>query len=154
VLANPALVEAGRAAPGPVALDLSGCNVLVVDDQEDSRELLVRLLHQSGATVLPCPSAHTALEVLSATRFDLLVADIAMPEVDGYELIDHVRHLCDANAAIPSVAVTAYAGKEDRDRAITAGYDAYCPKPLDAAEFTSVIASLLPTRRASPRTAS
>src|SRR5688572_15070494 len=59
---------------GPFTLDLSGTKVLVVDDQDDSRELLARMLHQCGAMVLQCPSAHTALERLSSTRFDLLVA--------------------------------------------------------------------------------
>ena len=149
VPANRAPAEPARANPGPVTLDLSGRNVLVVDDQEDSRELLVRLLHQHGATVLQCPSAHTALEALAATRFDLLVADIAMPEVDGYELIELVRQLPNSHGVMPSVAVTAYARREDRDQALAAGYDGYCPKPLDAGEFTSVIASLLTTQRTS-----
>jgi PAS domain S-box-containing protein len=142
VLDNQAPVESGRAAAGPVTADLSGRKVLVVDDQEDSRELLVRLLHQYGASVRQCPSADSAFEALSSARFDLLVADIAMPDVDGYELIERVRHLRDSGRGIPAIAVTAYARNEDRDRALAAGYDGYCPKPLDAALFMSVIAEL------------
>ena len=123
-------------------MDLSGLNVLVVDDLEDSRELLVRVLHHWGAKVLQCPSAHTALAALSSTRFDLLVADIAMPEVDGYELIQRVRRLEDGRGRVPAIAVTAYARREDRDRAFAAGYNGYCPKPLDTAEFSRIIAEL------------
>jgi CheY-like chemotaxis protein len=124
-------------------LDLTGRTVLVVDDLEDSRELLVRVLHQWGATVLACPSAHTALTALSATTFDLLVADIAMPELDGYDLIERVRRLDDGNGRVRAIAVTAYARREDRDRALEAGYDGHCSKPLDTAEFSRVIAGLL-----------
>jgi PAS domain S-box-containing protein len=126
-------------------VDLAGWNVLVVDDVEDSRELLVRLLHQWGATVLQCPSAHTALAALSSTRFDLLIADIAMPELDGYDLIERVRRLGDDKGRVRAIAVTAYARREDRDRALDAGYDGYCPKPLDAGEFSRAIAELFTT---------
>jgi PAS domain S-box-containing protein len=131
------------------AVDLTGCNVLVVDDLEDSRELLVRLLHEWGAMVLQCPSAHTALAALSATRFDLLVADIAMPDLDGYDLIEHVRRLNNERGQVPAIAVTAYARREDRDRALAAGYNGYCAKPLDTAEFALVIGELLTARQSS-----
>jgi PAS domain S-box-containing protein len=132
---------------GPAAseatLDLSGYKVLVVDDLEDSRELLGNLLHRWGATVLPCASAHTALAALSSATFDLLIADIAMADLDGYDLIERVRRAGDSRADIPAIAVTAYARREDRARAIAAGYNGHCPKPLDAAELGGVIAELL-----------
>ena len=125
--------------------DLSGYKVLVVDDLEDSRELLVRVLHQWGATALQCPSAHSALVALSSTTFDLLVADIAMPDLDGYDLIERVRRLDGMRGRVAAIAVTACARREDRDRAIAAGYDGYCPKPLDTSEFARVIAELFST---------
>jgi PAS domain S-box-containing protein len=131
------------------ATDLSGYKVLVVDDLDDSRELLVRLLHQWGARVMQCPSAHTALATLASTKFDLLVADIAMPDLDGYDLIERVRQLGNTAAQIPAVAVTAYARREDRDRALLAGYDGHCPKPLDTAEFARVIGNLLRVQQSS-----
>ena len=135
---------------GDAAVDLSGFNVLVVDDLEDSRELLVRVLHHWGAKVLQCPSAHTALAALAGTRFDLLVADIGMPDLDGYDLIERVRRLDDCHGRMPAIAVTAYARREDRERAFAAGFNGYCPKPLDNAEFARVIAELFttPIRRA------
>ena len=148
IAAGVALTERAAAA-GEATVDLSGLNVLVVDDLEDSRELLVRVLHHWGAQVLQCPSAHTALAALAATRFDLLVADIAMPELDGYDLIERVRHLNDGHGRVPAIAVTAYARREDRDRAFAAGYDGYCPKPLDTVEFARVIAELFKADEAS-----
>jgi PAS domain S-box-containing protein len=135
-------VERG-AATAESDLDLSGYKVLVVDDLEDSREMLVRLLHQWGARVMQCPSAHTAMATLTSTRFDLLVADIAMPDLDGYDLIESVRRLGNATAHIPAIAVTAYARREDRDRAFLAGYNGHCAKPLDTAEFAYVVGALL-----------
>ena len=141
-------LERGATA-GEAAIDLSGYKVLVVDDLEDSREMLVRLLHQWGARVMQCPSAHTAMATLASTRFDLLVADIAMPDLDGYDLIESVRHLPTATAHIPAIAVTAYARREDRDRAILAGYNGHCPKPLDTVEFARVISTLLSKQQSS-----
>ena len=138
-------VARSHVAPSEATPDLSGFKVLVVDDLEDSRELLVRVLDQWGATVLQCPSAHSALVALSSTTFDLLVADIAMPDLDGYDLIERVRCLDGVRGRVPAIAVTAYARRQDRDRAIAAGYDGYCPKPLDTAEFARVIAQLFTT---------
>jgi PAS domain S-box-containing protein len=142
-----AAVERASTAAGDARIDLSGINVLVVDDLEDSRELLVRVLHHWGAKVLQCPSAHTALAALSSTRFDLLVADIAMPDLDGYDLIERLRRFEDGRGRVPAIAVTAYARREDRDRAFAAGYNGYCPKPLDTTEFARVIAELFSASR-------
>jgi CheY-like chemotaxis protein len=66
-----------------------------------------------------------------------------MPDLDGYDLIEQVRLLEDGHGRVPAIAVTAYARREDRDRAFAAGYDGYCPKPLDTAEFARVIDKLL-----------
>jgi CheY-like chemotaxis protein len=101
---------------------------------------------------LQCPSAHTALAALSSTRFDLLVADIAMPDIDGYDLIERVRRLGDGRGRLPAIAVTAYARREDRERALAAGYDGYCPKPLDSADLMQAIADLFKDREYSRAT--
>jgi CheY-like chemotaxis protein len=82
-------------------------------------------------------------------RFDLLVADIAMPDVDGYDLIDRVRRLGDGRGLLPAIAVTAYARREDRERARAAGYNGYCSKPLDSAELMRVITGLRGDRQQS-----
>ena len=134
-LSHPA---ASSVAPAhrPAALRFDGITVLVVDDQRDSRELVAALLEQRGAGVVQCDSAAGALELAAAQPFQLLIADIAMPEVDGYELIARLRA---RGFQAPAVAVTAYARPEDYHRAIAAGYSAYCPKPIDAAHLLGVV---------------
>ena len=126
--------------PRDTELRLDGATVLVVDDQPDSRELLAALLDRCGARVVQCDSADTALEILNARPITLLVADIAMPVVDGYELIEHARR---AKIGVPAVAVSAYARPEDRKRALAAGYKAYCAKPLEASEFLRIVSRVL-----------
>jgi CheY-like chemotaxis protein len=114
--------------------------VVVVDDERDARELLATLLGRCGARVIQCESAAEALDVLRSTPVQLIVADIAMPDVDGNELIRRART---ANIHIPAVAVSAYARPEDRREALAAGYNAYCSKPLDAAEFLRTVHNVL-----------
>ena len=115
---------------------LKGLRVLVVDDQTDSRELLAALLERQGAQVVTCDGALAALETLKTGTFHLLVADIAMPGVDGYGLIARARA---ARQGIPAIAVSAYARLEDRVRALSCGYNDYCAKPVDAAELLAVV---------------
>jgi PAS domain S-box-containing protein len=114
--------------------------VLVVDDQRDSRELLAMLFSECGAQVVQCASAVEALGAFGNRDIQLLVADIAMPDVDGYELIDRVRVL---RPDLASIAVTAYARPEDRRRALAAGYDACAAKPIDARELFRVVRDVL-----------
>jgi signal transduction histidine kinase/ActR/RegA family two-component response regulator len=119
---------------------LHGATVLVVDDQHDSRELLAAIFGRLGADTVQCGSAVSALEVLRVRPVSLLVADIAMPGLDGYELIQHVRRMRDG---VPAVAVSAYARPEDRQRAIAAGYNGYCAKPIEAADLLQTVNRVL-----------
>jgi CheY-like chemotaxis protein/nitrogen-specific signal transduction histidine kinase len=141
------LTAGSIAGPGAarVAEDvrLDGRRVLVVDDQQDSCDLLAMLLEQRGATVLACDSAGKAVERLRDGRIDLLIADIAMPEMDGYRLI---RDLRQRGVELPAVAVTAYARPDDRRRALASGYSAYCAKPIDARVLLRTVHALLEAR--------
>jgi CheY-like chemotaxis protein len=119
---------------------LDGRRVLVVDDQADARELLAVMLQHSGADVRQCASAAEALECCRTSEVDLLVSDIAMPGVDGHELIGRLRTL---RADLPAVAVSAYARPEDRYTALAAGYNAYCAKPVEASDLLRVIEGVL-----------
>lgn len=110
-----------------------------MDDQLDSRDLLATLFQRRGAEVLQCSSAVAALETMNARLVHLLVADLAMPDVDGFELIERVRR----TRHLPAIAVSAYARPEDRSKAFAAGYSGYCAKPLDAAGFLSVVGRVL-----------
>jgi signal transduction histidine kinase/CheY-like chemotaxis protein len=122
---------------------LEGLGVLVVDDHADARETIGMVLRQSGADVRLAGSAPEALVVLSHAKIDVLVSDLGMPTVDGYALMRHVRAMERASArpAVTAVAVSAYAGQEYRDRALSAGFDAHAGKPVDPHELLAVIAS-------------
>jgi PAS domain S-box-containing protein len=123
--------------------DLGGVVVLVVDDERDARDLVHRLLAQCDAEVLTAPSAADALPLITSHRPHVLVSDIGMPEIDGYEFLRRVRGLGPGHGGnVPAVALTAFARSEDRTRAILAGYQMYLAKPVEPAELTAVVASL------------
>jgi len=126
--------------PSTPDLGLAGSTVLVVDDQSDSRDLLALLFNRAGATVVSCDSAMSALDALDRGTPALVVADLAMPDVDGYRLIADIRQRW---PDLPAVAVSAYARPEDRARAIDAGFDGYCSKPFETAELWRAVASAL-----------
>jgi PAS domain S-box-containing protein len=129
-----------RAADPGVRLRMDGATVVVVDDQADSRDVLGVLLEESGARVILCEDATAALEALETPGVDLLVADLAMPHIDGYELIRRVRQ---RGSAVPAVAVSAFARMQDRTRARAMGFNGYCTKPIDAAHFRQVIREVM-----------
>jgi PAS domain S-box-containing protein len=122
---------------------LPGLRVLVVDDEEDARELVRAILTQAGATVETTATADEALELLSKETFDVLVSDIAMPERDGYSLIRALReHGSPQVRAMPAAALTAYARPEDRARAIAAGFQLHLTKPVDPSNLVEIVGSL------------
>ncbi len=120
---------------------LSGLRVLVVDDDVDTLELMATALKSRQATVTAVSSAVDALIAIKANRPDVLISDIAMPDEDGYALIEKVRSLDHGEEqTIPAVAITAYAKDEDRERALSSGFQIYLPKPVELTELVSVIA--------------
>jgi PAS domain S-box-containing protein len=122
---------------------LSGVRVLVVDDDEDARGVLSAVLGSYGAEVTTATNAAQALEILAADSPNVLVSDINMPGMDGYELIRRVRAMeRERGGKIPAVALTAYARAEDRVRALQAGYQMHVPKPIEPAELEVVVATL------------
>jgi PAS domain S-box-containing protein len=122
---------------------LDGIRVLVVEDEPDALALLVRVLGESGATVTASGSAEHALAGLGGEPVDVLVSDIGMPGMDGYELIRRVRALPDAaRAGVPAIAVSAYARTEDGEQALAAGYQRYLAKPVDVPGLIAEIAGL------------
>lgn len=144
--------EIGR----PLSLDnalLAGKRVLVVDDDRESAAITQTILSRAGAVVEVVHSADAALDALEDSAYDAMLSDIAMPEVDGYTLMHRVRAMPSETAAIPAVALTAFARQDDRDAALRAGYDAHTPKPIAPDELLLVVAGVLTRRRpsASPR---
>ena len=130
-----------KEAPEP-SDSLSGMRVLVVEDEPDTCEFLERFLGSYGAEVVLARSAAEALSRLSAEKVDIVVSDIGLPDVDGYDLMHRIRQLpTSAGGAVPAIALTAYARTEDRTRAFRAGYQAHLAKPIEPAELVATIAS-------------
>lgn len=130
---------------------LQDIRVLVVEDEADNRDLIRRMLEAHGAQVFTAATASEAIAQASNQRPDILVSDIGLPDVDGYELIRRIRRLeAEGLDSIPAVALTAFARSEDRTRALRAGYQAHIAKPVEPAELIATLASfvdLLPADR-------
>jgi CheY-like chemotaxis protein len=134
----------GGAAPGFKRPDLSGITVLVVEDQDDARDLITRVLTECDAEVLGASTADEALRAVERDRPDVIVSDIAMPDVDGYELLRRVRALGPAHGGrIPAIALTAFARSEDRTRALRAGFLVHVAKPVEPSELVATVASIV-----------
>ncbi len=130
--------QGAQAAPPQL---LSGVNVLLVDDDTDTLKLMTTALTRRHATVTAVSSAGEAIQAIQRRRPDVLVSDIAMPGEDGYGLIEKVRSLEGNDAeTIPAVAITAYAKEEDRERALSSGFQIYLAKPVELTELISVVA--------------
>jgi CheY-like chemotaxis protein len=126
------------------SVSLEGARILMVDDDADALEMMKAMLEQFGAEVAPAASAGEALSKLQSGRYDAILTDIGMSEVDGYELIARVRALGpEKGGDVPAIAITAYAGKEDRLRAITSGFQHHLSKPVEPVELIGAIATLI-----------
>ncbi|XXT71783.1 ATP-binding protein [Sorangium sp. So ce693] len=124
-------------------MDLTGTRVLVVEDDVDSRDLVQRVLAEHGADVHVTASGSESLEWLVDHPIDVLVSDISMPGMDGYELMRQVRGgRAPLAAAAPAIAMTAFARSEDRASALGAGFQEHLAKPIDPAALVSVVARL------------
>ncbi|BAZ24858.1 response regulator receiver domain protein [Kalymmatonema gypsitolerans NIES-4073] len=122
---------------------LEGLRVLVVDDDADNSNLIAFILESAGARVMTAASAVEALQVMGQFEPNLLISDIAMPEVDGYSLIRRVRTLDPPLGAIPAIAVTAMDIQEGRKLAFMSGFEAYLMKPVEPTELITEIIKLI-----------
>jgi signal transduction histidine kinase/ActR/RegA family two-component response regulator len=151
-VAGPA-AETGDIAPVPAATviraslsglpTLEGLRVLVVDDEADARDLIGVILRRRGATVEAAASVAEALEAVERARPDVVVSDISMPESDGYQLVRELRRReATAGAALPAVALTAYARTQDHARSIAAGFQVHLAKPVEPDDLILAVANL------------
>ena len=123
---------------------LEGRRVLVVDDHDDARQLIAAIFESSGASVRTAGSSREAFEALLQSAPDVLIADIGMPEEDGYALVRRIRALDrDRGGSIPAIALTAYARVEDRERALAAGFQRHVTKPVEPQTLISIVAEVL-----------
>ncbi|MCU0566574.1 MAG: PAS domain S-box protein [Oculatellaceae cyanobacterium Prado106] len=122
---------------------LAGLEILVVEDNEDSRDYLAFVLEQAEARVMVADSAPAALEILSHTRPDMLLSDIGMPQMNGYELIQQIRHQLNLNPdQLPAIALTAYVQEFDQQQVIEAGFQQHLAKPVEPNALVNAIVTL------------
>ena len=132
----------GESAESLAVPRLDGIRALVIDDEPDARELIKRVLEDHGANVRAAQSAAEALDMLQHDSADVVVSDVGMPDMDGYQFMRRLRAVEAKGSRIPALAVTALARPDDRKQAILAGYQAHLAKPFDMAEFVIVVAGL------------
>jgi len=118
-----------------------GRSALVVDDVSDVTEMLSVLLSHAGYEVVSASSARAALEAVHKQHFDVIISDIGMPEMNGYQLAREIRQLPDY-AAVPMVAVTGYSMFDDKQRSLSAGFNAHLTKPIDPKVLLDLIEHL------------
>jgi signal transduction histidine kinase/CheY-like chemotaxis protein len=144
--AMPELERRGTPLPQSEPVTLKGVAVLIVDDDEDARELMVAMLENYGANVRAAGSAGEALDVLTEGLFepDVMVSDVGMAGTDGFDLIRRIRAMAsDKTRGLPAIAVTAYANPEDRVRSLVAGYQKHIPKPIESSALAAAIVQLV-----------
>jgi PAS domain S-box-containing protein len=135
-------VERRRSRLGAVRLD--GVHVLLVEDDDDARKLLGAMLKRYGARVTSTKSAAEALRVFEGELPDVLISDIGMPDQDGYELMRKLRELPpEKGGNTPAIALTGYASRKDRERALNSGYQQHIAKPIEQADVIKAIAALV-----------
>lgn len=137
-------INTQNSSPEDEGLDLTGVTVLLVEDEVDTLDLLTIILESYGATVEGRTSANEALALFSQGQPDVLISDIGMPGMDGYELIRQVRDLPpDRGGLVPAIALTAYAGEMDHERALSAGFNRHLAKPIEPDQIVDAIANLI-----------
>jgi two-component system CheB/CheR fusion protein len=138
----PAALAHGRPGqPRPAAL--ADLRVLLVEDESDAREALAAVLQHYGASVKAAASAREGLAILTREGADVLVSDLGMPGEDGYDLIRRVRALPpEQGGRVPALALSAYASRQDHERALSAGFQAHVAKPVEASELVSRLLDL------------
>jgi PAS domain S-box-containing protein len=129
------------------ALDLSGVNVLLVEDDKDARELTKRILTDAGARVIETHNAESALSCIADSGANFLISDIGMPDVDGYRLVRSLRDQGYGADVLPAIALTAFARLQDRSEALEAGFQDHLVKPIDPGALILRIASLRPDKK-------
>lgn len=116
--------------------------ILVVDDNQDNRELVIKVLKSKGYLMMEAADGETALEQAIKQKPDLILMDISLPKIDGYEVTRRLKEQ-ETFKAVPIIALTAHAMKGDREKALEAGCDGYIPKPISVRELPDQIQTFL-----------
>jgi PAS domain S-box-containing protein len=134
----------GGVAPQIEVTSLEGLKVMIVEDEEDTRQMLEHALQSYGASVLVAASAAEALQQIACKEPDILVSDIGLPNMDGYQLLSKIRsEMPEPVRHIPAIALTAYANVEHKERSKLAGYQAHVSKPVALPDLVSILARVV-----------
>lgn len=142
LLKSEPIINTAEVAIAAEAVPLAGISILAVDDEPDSLELLKFILEEAGAEVQTAPCGLVALEILSQFKPRLIVSDIAMPGLNGHQLLQQIRNRY-PERPIPAIALTAYASSSDRDYALRIGFEQYFSKPIEPEVLVRAIVSLV-----------
>ena len=128
--------------------DLAGVRVLAVDDESDALQLLIEILESAGARVITARSGAAALDKIETADPDVLIADLGMPLMDGFQLIERLRQSPNPRVrTVPAAALTAYARSEDRAKTLQGGFEMHLAKPIDPVELASAVKALARRRQ-------
>lgn len=147
ILARGAEASCEEAPPPAAMVDLTGVSVLILEDNDDARRLLTRILKKCGAAVVGADSVPDALARLSSLRPDIIISDIEMPGEDGYSFVRKLRLQESPAKQVPVIALTAYTRSVDRSRALAAGFQMHLGKPVEPAELAAAVKNLVATSR-------
>jgi len=140
---TPAKRSSRARARNGITLTSGKPRILVVDDVADVTEMIALFLKHAGFDVMTANSARTALQITSENRFDLVISDIGMPEINGYDLAESLRK-SESYQTTPMIAVTGYTEYDDRGRSLEAGFNAHLTKPINPSRLLTLIGDLLP----------
>jgi CheY-like chemotaxis protein len=125
-------------------LSLQGLKILVVEDDEDSREMLETILRHHGAGVWTAENVENGFASFVSNKPDILISDVGLPEQDGYDLIRRIRRLSpEQGGQVPAIALTGYVSVHDQHEALNAGYDEHLSKPIDTDHLIGIIINLI-----------
>ena len=140
-VAEPVSIDLGHQMFQPEPA-LDGLRVLLVDDDAETRDAVAAALTECGAEVMAFDCPYNALAALSSDAPDVVVSDIAMPDMDGHALMRKIRGLGAPRGSVPAIALTAYASPADRTQALLAGYQVFLPRPFDPTRLVALVARL------------
>jgi signal transduction histidine kinase/ActR/RegA family two-component response regulator len=148
--AHPAAVANAGAAAGAACEIEGACHVLIVEDAPDTLEMLRVAFEVRGFRTSPCATPEEALSIAAGEHFDIIISDIGLPNIDGYELLQLLRNRTPHLRDVPALALTGYAAQKDVDAALSAGYSAHLAKPFDPATLAATVDALLNRQKSGP----
>jgi CheY-like chemotaxis protein len=140
-----AISHAGEKSKTSKPRTVKAIRILIVEDQADTLEMLDTSFRSRGYETIACSSAGEALECVVREQFDILISDIAMPDMDGLQLIRELRSR-PGLATVPAIALTGYASQTDAKAAISAGFDLHLSKPIDPGDLMAAVNNLIALR--------